>query len=431
MSEAGLLSSSVQYGIVSRSFPLTGKILRGFLNASGTDLGIGNPNVEFTPNVSACALASDGGTAKVAWTFRNGEVAVMTAGRAMDNGRAAAKLTRCKVEDQHENMVQDVAWCGKNAFVTGASDGKVKLWDSRRVSCVWTSIRQEGAIITDPCVKVIGSISKGIVCVMKSGDVFVWTGPQELLSDDDSRVPPPVISEIHIPFAQAIGGPQSPGTAGEVRALCIDPASTSANLVILVAYTDRFAFQRLRVDMNTKNVSIATFGEESHGCITSLKPCFSDKAGEFSFIIVGDQLGGVSIYNWDAPCPVVGEIARCKSSVPALRNFEAHEDGAVTQIAWNSVTLITGSARGTVKVWDSFTFTLLRTFSSPAARPPVGGEWDGVSQIILERDLVVVSVGSRVMAWRAGPVSHRGHSVIKGKQSKKSKNHSLAKGYSE
>ncbi|KZP20603.1 hypothetical protein FIBSPDRAFT_1022528, partial [Athelia psychrophila] len=99
MPEVGLLTSSVQFGIVSRSLPLTGKILRGFLDAPGNGMGIGNPNAEFTPNVSVCALSSDGGTAKIVWAFRNGEVAVMTAGRAMNNGRAAARLTRCKLED--------------------------------------------------------------------------------------------------------------------------------------------------------------------------------------------------------------------------------------------------------------------------------------------------------------------------------------------
>ena len=76
MPSHGLISSSLQYGVVSRSLPFTGRVLRGYLDAagSGTGLGIGNPNTEFTPNVSACALGADGGTAKVAWGFRNGEV---------------------------------------------------------------------------------------------------------------------------------------------------------------------------------------------------------------------------------------------------------------------------------------------------------------------------------------------------------------------
>src|SRR5882762_7411849 len=101
MPETGLLASSIEYGIVSRSLPLTGKILRGYLDASGTGLGIGNPNAEFTPNVSACALSADGGTAKIIWGFRNGEVALLSASKTMDHGKAAAKLTRCKIDDEH------------------------------------------------------------------------------------------------------------------------------------------------------------------------------------------------------------------------------------------------------------------------------------------------------------------------------------------
>jgi len=62
MSEIGLLTS-IQYGVVARSLPLTGKVLKGSLDAAGTGIGIGNPNVEFTPNVCTYTLADDG-TAK-------------------------------------------------------------------------------------------------------------------------------------------------------------------------------------------------------------------------------------------------------------------------------------------------------------------------------------------------------------------------------
>lgn len=431
MPEVGLLTSSIQYGIVSRSLPLTGKILRGYLDTSGTGLGIGNPNTEFTPNVSVCALSSDGGTAKVVWAFRSGEVALMTAGRAMDNGRAAAKLTRCKVEDQHDGAVQDAAWSGNNAFVTGACDGRVKLWDARRVTCKWTSTRQDSALIADPCIKVACSISKGIVVgVWQSGNMSVWSGLEIMMAQEVPQVPMPVISEIYISFSRIVIGPESPVNRGshEIVALYLDHKSPS-ELVILVAYAELPYFHRVHVDLQAGSVATTSFGEESLGHITTIKPCFSETAGDSSFVIVGDQLGCISIYDW-ASNPSVDDNHGKSPSLLALRTFEAHEDGAVTAIAWNSVTLVTGSARGTLKVWDSLTLAPLRSFSSPGARPPVGGEWDGVGQIILERDLVIISVGSRVMAWRAGPVSHRGQSVIKGKQIRRVK-HAVAKGYRE
>ncbi|KZP14021.1 hypothetical protein FIBSPDRAFT_960078 [Athelia psychrophila] len=160
-----------------------------------------------------------------------------------------------------------------------------------------------------------------------------------MLSDEGPRVPLSVISEINISLAQAIGGSPFPNTVAKVTALHIDPVSSSSHLILLAA---------LHVDLQTRKVSTTQFGEESHGHLTVVKPCFSEKAGEASFVIAGDELGGVSIYNWNAPRPSLGDVARDIPAVPALRNFEGHEDGAVTQIAWNSVTLVTGSARGTI-----------------------------------------------------------------------------------
>jgi WD40 repeat protein len=91
-----------------------------------------------------------------------------------------------------------------------------------------------------------------------------------------------------------------------------------------------------------------------------------------------------------------------------IRNFEAHQDGSsITAFTWNSVTLITGSVSGMVHVWDMLTFEHLRTFASPiyhnrAGR--AGPENKPVSQILLgpERELLMVSVGDQVMAWKLG-----------------------------
>jgi WD40 repeat protein len=433
MPETGLLTSSIEYGIVSRSLPLTGKILRGYLDASGTGLGIGNPNAEFTPNVSACALSSDGGTAKIIWGFRNGEVALMSANKAMDLGRATAKLTRCKIDDEHAKAVQDATWCTNNAFVTGALDGRVKLWDAKHVKCVWTSDIKESSLIIDPCVKVASTITRGIVVgVMKSGVIVVWTGLEVLLSEDPPLSVLPVIPEIRISSPiDTVPAPGSPenNSAHDIIAIYLDH-SAPCKLMILAAYSNDSLFYRLGVDLQSKSVASTPFGEESSGSITAIKASFSGQAGESSFVIAGDQLGCISIYDWGASPPSESLNGRPPSIRP-LRKFEAHEDGAVTAIAWNSVTLISGSSRGTIKIWDSLTFTPLRSFPSPGVRPPTGGEWDGVGQIILQRDLLVVSVGSRVLTWRAGPVGQRGQSTWKAKHVKRSKKNGAAKGYRE
>ncbi|KAJ7187891.1 hypothetical protein C8R46DRAFT_1052986, partial [Mycena filopes] len=165
----GLISSSLQYGVVSRSLPFTGRILRGYLDAagSGTGLGIGNPNTDFTPNVSVCALGSDGGTAKIAWGFRNGEVAFTSANKAMDAGsRSAAKFSRCTVGDEHQGIVLDVGTV------------RVKVWDSKKTRCVWTS---EGRA-PDECIKVASALSKRLASPSEmtepvAVDVFVIPCP--------------------------------------------------------------------------------------------------------------------------------------------------------------------------------------------------------------------------------------------------------------
>ena len=88
MSDDALLSSSIQYGIVARSTPFTGKIVKGYLNATGSlqGFGVGNPNAEFTPNVTACALSSEGASAKIIWGFRDGSISVRWHMKTMGGG---------------------------------------------------------------------------------------------------------------------------------------------------------------------------------------------------------------------------------------------------------------------------------------------------------------------------------------------------------
>jgi len=77
------------------------------------------------------------------------------------------------------------------------------------------------------------------------------------------------------------------------------------------------------------------------------------------------------------------------------------------------VTLITGSVSRMVHVWDVLTFEHLRTFASPISHNRAGHagpENKPVSQILLgpERELLMVSVGDQVMAWKARPVLKNG-----------------------
>ena len=430
MPNTTLLTASLQYGIVARSYPLTGKVLRGYLDASGTanGLGHGNPNLEFSPHVTAIALASEGRTAKVLWGFRNGEVAVTTSVRAMDGNRpSAAKHTRCKVEDCHEGAVCALAWGtevgqeGPTAFVTGDMHGQVKLWDAKHTRCLWASLKKEG-IERDACIKVAVDVPRGVVAATTaSNKISVWSGIGHVITGEQNNVLDQGPNELSVPPFPAFNASQTPAGSVPQRELIEFNVSTTRNgrFRVFVAYTHDPYLYRLDIDLATSDIERSAFGDGSSGAVTVVKHVCATQDGESSFVLVGDQLGGISLYDCDAPSPVGN------ASVAPLRKFDAHEDGAVTALAWNTIVLASGSSRGTVKVWDSLSLAHLRTFPSPSARPAAGADWDGVSQILLERTVLLASVGSRVMVWQAGPISR--HDKAKGKQIRTIRNSGLAK----
>lgn len=416
-----LLTSSIQYGIVSRSFPLNGKVLPGYIDASGAHLGlgIGNPNAEFTPNVSACALTSDGGTAKVLWGFRHGEVAVTTVPRAMDsNRRPMTELLRCDPRWQHDGAVLDVGWddAANMLLASAGADGRVKVWDAKTVRCLWTSERDVKALIPQAYVKVkLSSFQGFVVAVTRSGEIVLWpgfdmqtAGSFHATTAKEVRVTCPVMPKE----SQA----SEDTDTREILACYVDPHASTPT--VLVAYRADTVFYRIRIE-ETGNIDIGTFGDASFGAIGVVTPCFANQS---SFILAGDHLGCVSVYDWRSK----------QHPAPPIRKFEAHGDMVgVSAIAWNGVTLITGLANGTTHAWDALTFEHLKSFASLVPRvhrggghaPGIGAVGDrareAVRQILVgpEKGLMVVSVGDRVLAWKAGPAPHNHRGGVRGRHS--------------
>ncbi|KAG2078530.1 hypothetical protein BDR04DRAFT_998038 [Suillus decipiens] len=399
MSESGLLTSSIQYGVVARSLPLSGKVLKRYLDAAGTGLGIGNPNVEFTPNVSACRLTSDGGTARVFWGKRNGEVAVTTAARVMDPGRASAKLVRCKVEDQHDGIVNEIALDPTvSQFVSGGADGQVKLWDTKTVVCLWSSDKQLQSLVIDPFLKVSSALADGIIAgVLNSGDILLWTS-QQVHPDDFSNPASFVQHRIVSPISKGqLSSQDAFIPKPQPMVLCVRRHSQTT-AALLIGYSNHLFFYRVVVELTSGKYETTAFGDPSFGYNSIVEPIFAAQPDDCNFIITGDLLGSVGIYDWDTP--------RTSSSVVPTRRFEAHEDSAVTALAWSSVVFATGSARGTVTVWDTLTLEPLRLFSSPIPRATPGREIGGVSNIVIEKELLVIIVDNRVMSWKVGQAHH-------------------------
>jgi hypothetical protein len=128
-------------------------------------------------------------------------------------------------------------------------------------------------------------------------------------------------------------------------------------------------------------------------------------------VITGDSLGCVSIYDWRS-------VLSSQDPVKPIRKFEAHEDGAaVTAIGWNGVTLMTGSSRAAIHVWDGLSFAHLRSFVLHPRRHRHRLHDDdsndgAIKQIIIDasREMFVACAGDRVLAWRAGPLAPASYS---------------------
>jgi len=415
----GLLTSSLEYGIVARSIPLTGKILSGYLDASGSTagLGIGNPNTEFIPDISACGLASDGGTAKLVWGSRVGDVLFMSVAKAMETGtrRSAAEVKRCSVADEHEGPVVDAIWLTVQPgwVVTGGADARIKIWDAKNATCVWTSEQVFNSVIPDSCVKVTGSAQHGfVVGVFKSGHIRIWTG----FDFTQSTILADGIKEIvaDSPIRTSTEGYDSSANH-DVIILAQD--SSSNHISILVGYENDCFFYRIQVDLSTLDVQTLAFGEPHSGSISTITPFFRADKTESSVIFTGDHLGCISLYEWDADPHDVNPLT---NAVDPSKRFEAHRNGAsVTSIAWNGLVLVSGSVRGDVQLFDGMSLELLRKFDSP--HPPLGRRVVGMNSEEMERqrrerekvrilllgpdkDLLFMGIGDRVVAWKAGPV---------------------------
>ncbi|CDU25071.1 uncharacterized protein SPSC_04905 [Sporisorium scitamineum] len=214
-----LISATDTYGVASRSNPWTGKVTKGYLDAEGTanGAGNGNPNVEFSPNVSALNVSSD--ASQIFWGFRSGEVGMTTLSRQGTNPRGAVKNLRFTPRASHagpvtataipfasdsdgahgpgrspERLRQAMATLGDVAstFVTAGFDGTVRMWSSNRSWPLWiassstklpvsnaissaTPVQNNAAPAAPICALAYDAKSGIVVAGSTTGKVFVWT----------------------------------------------------------------------------------------------------------------------------------------------------------------------------------------------------------------------------------------------------------------
>ncbi|KAL1682143.1 hypothetical protein EV122DRAFT_204099 [Schizophyllum commune] len=416
LANGGLLTCSLRYGIVARSHPLTGKVVKGFLSASGggAGLGIGNPNLEFAPDATACTLTSEGATARVAWGYRNGQLAIVIAKKAME-GKVAADFLLCRVDDFHEGAVVDVVW-EQDMVVSAAADGRIKIWQKRHmIQCLWTSPKDERAVVPVKCAKVVSALARGfIACVMENGDILIWRG--FMLGDAQDAGTPRVDAEnvaaVRVPCP--LPKPSSENlvdTLPEVLAFHAD--KTAPEPTVLVAYLQQALFYRIAV-AGPADIRISTYGDPAFR-LTSVAPFFTSEPTEHSFVLAGDHLGTIAIYDWAGKQVVTSTTDSSPPSLnPPLRKFDAH-DAAVTALASNGVVIATGSARGAIHAYDALTLERVRTFDALETRSASGFTSPLDKEI---REMLLATVGDEVLAWQLGKVPKTQRHVMVGAKGK-------------
>ncbi|CAE6452801.1 unnamed protein product [Rhizoctonia solani] len=478
-----ILSGSLAASVVTRSYPFTGKVVRGHFDASSTTtaLGLGmNPNFEEAFSiVSALDLASTGGTGIVVWGLRSGGVAVTIALRAMDAG-CNARMIKCSVGDAHRTAVEDVhvdnSVNGNECIVSGSTDGSVKLWNlptnqRGQLNCIWTGQYTDGsgltsevaALVNVPCVKVAIDLASEVVAAgYADGTVLVWFGVTPESSNIKCvRIPPP--SSIPLP-------PTTLRIHGH----------SQTSVSILVHHSTDAHFYRLQMERDVGLVRRLQFGggplgplgvitefvkqdkEDVRSGSSSAIPSTLMSASStptrdnppstpvpdsplrpinaplqitldlpkhelisaqrsHSYVSAGDALGRVCVWDWDAE-EVIGRPATPKSAsgsddgdrattpektdasaepvpeVQAAIVWDAMDGEGISALVWGDVTVAVGSTQGNTAIFDSLSQQLLRRIPSPAPASAHHGR-EPVSQLVVEGDTVLISVGSQVVAW--------------------------------
>lgn len=377
-----LLTASLTYGVVARSQPLTGKISKGYLDASGTlnGFGHGNPNAEFSPHLAQCVITSPGGSAaKLLWAFRTGVVAVTTTPKATDFSRPCqAQYKRCRSEDAHAGTIEHAVWVhvdgsSSRFFATAGSDGCVKVWDADNLQkSPWSSPleKKEGATVTvrDGCIRVAADGNTGTVAALRqSGEVTVWSRLKHIFSDE-SNDSSDSERTLHLPVSPVFLQPLHSDTDPRgVLSFAVHP-ERSGHLSVITTYTQSAFFTKTTVDLNSEEAPSTTIlGQESLGQITSIQVALPERhhPSEKAFVVAGDVFGYISIFDLNATPTALADSTPplpWQSAVSPFRRFAAFDGSAVTALLWTPAVLIVGSAHGVLKAFDATTFDLLREF---------------------------------------------------------------------
>ncbi|CEL60835.1 hypothetical protein RSOLAG1IB_04074 [Rhizoctonia solani AG-1 IB] len=382
-----------------------------------------------------------------------------------------------------EDICVDNATNGNECIVSSSADGTVKLWNlpatqRGQLNCIWTGRYTDGggltsevaAVVKVSCVKVAIDLTSEVVAAgYADGTILVWfgvvLGSPDLSNVKCIRIPPPSVAPLPL------------------KSLHIN-AQSQKSISILAHHATDAHFYRLNIERDSGLVGRLRFGGDKEdvrtGHSSSIPSSFASTSGtpitgtntpstpvpvspsypanaplqitldlpkndlisaqrSRNFIAAGDSLGRVCVWDWEAEettsQPVTHksvdpsedankdgettpEKAETVSEVQAIIAWDAMDGESISALVWGDVTIGVGSAQGNTAIFDSLSQQLLRRIPCPSPASTHGRE--PVSQIVIEGDTALISVGSQVVAWHVRKDNGKGDPWAKSSKGKQS-----------
>jgi hypothetical protein len=326
----------------------------------------------------------------------------------MEVGKSA-KFVRCRPADAHESMVSALTFgeaqgASGSTLVSASTRGRIKLWEARRMKCLWTDSVQDAAPTTAPqgasinttlgvkCLSYCAN-SGAVAAVASNGDIFVWTGfdTQQVIESaqsSDAAVVESISPQCHGRFAS----PQrsNDGVECEPLSIAVQPSPPgSLDVRIAVFYTHSSHFWKLVASPSSGKANALEFSttkfvagpvgqltssfinfarnESRHETTIQAPPPFRRSmpaqtmggllppqsrrrplgSRQRSFVMAGDSMGQLFLWDWEDDTEELldstlapGRKNRAERQI--CTQMLAHEDGALSSIGMDGPILATG-----------------------------------------------------------------------------------------
>ncbi|CDZ98502.1 Cdc4 and related F-box and WD-40 proteins [Phaffia rhodozyma] len=501
-----LLSASIAMGVCTRSNPMTGTLVKGYLDSQGSN----DHTLWSIPQTRPTALLlSPRDPSTVLWGFQDGQVAQTSI--IAGSGRTPTLTARSRGVIGHDGPVWSLVFGPPGFFISGGQDGRVKLWAEStgdHLICLWTSEQpvRKKETSTDgapprpslgPEYRAVSHVcwdaASGVVAsVTEAGLVRVWRGvfaPSEGNAHASTSIQPSSITSWQEDRDRFSPGQTPMSFCLDVVDPCLidkrDQGKIPLTVNVLLRISGRPSFQRITFQYSlpltdggidkaseAASTTLTTFSPSSAEGFPELTTLFAEfkvppppslpfhstpsvtpsepstpsgvpdpmkpqvfhlatstilekrvntrgSLASNKFVVAGDAEGMVRIWDWD--------VDEKNTEVLPLRSWRA-ADGKVTALECQQGLVVVGSLEGIVKIWDPLQEIplLLHELSecAPANRRIAhhlqAGALDPdlfrVSNVVLERDLLICSIGTKILSWRIGRrIRRNGKSPFVGK----------------